>query len=118
MSPDDKDKDKGGVNLKVEVDAPHPLNPLDVATDVTAEPISTTQAPSTSSLPPKTSTGWTTLAIFCELAKISYPTGLRWCKLGQIEYIQVGGQKRITLEEISRFMQEGTRPPKRPAKQP
>lgn len=56
--------------------------------------------------------GWVTLRTFARsVAEISYPTGLRWCKLEMITYIQVGGTKRIYEEEIVRFLKEGTHPP-------
>jgi hypothetical protein len=52
--------------------------------------------------------GWLSLREFCYIADITYPTGLRWCKLDMIKYIQVGGIKRVYEEEIVRFLQSGT----------
>jgi hypothetical protein len=55
--------------------------------------------------------GWVALRDFCTIADVSYPTGLKWCKLKMINFIQVGGTKRIYAEEIERFLKEGTLPP-------
>jgi predicted site-specific integrase-resolvase len=52
--------------------------------------------------------GWVTLREFCKIADITYPTALRWAKLKQIAYVQVGGVKRVYEEEIARFIQQGT----------
>lgn len=55
--------------------------------------------------------GWVSLRDFLKIADITYPTALRWCKLGMINYTQVGGTKRIYEEEIARFLREGTLKP-------
>lgn len=55
--------------------------------------------------------GWVSLRGFCGVADITYPTALRWAKLGMIQFTQVGGQKRIYEDEIARFLQFGTLPP-------
>lgn len=55
--------------------------------------------------------GWVSLRQFCKIANISYPTALRWVKIGHIRYVQVGGIKRIYQEELARFLKEGTLPP-------
>jgi hypothetical protein len=54
--------------------------------------------------------GWVTLRQFTEVADITYMTALRWCKLGMINYVQVGGQRRIYEEELARFLAYGTLP--------
>lgn len=54
--------------------------------------------------------GWVTLRQFTEIADITYMTALRWCKLGMIQYVQVGGHRRVYEEEIARFLQYGTLP--------
>jgi hypothetical protein len=55
--------------------------------------------------------GWVSLRQFCVIADITYPTALRWISLGMINYVQVGGMKRVYEEEIARFMQYGTLKP-------
>ncbi len=52
--------------------------------------------------------GWVSLRDFCKIADVTYPTALRWCKLDMIQFVQVGGTKRIYEEEIARFIQHGT----------
>src|SRR3954468_10953212 len=52
--------------------------------------------------------GWVSLRDFCKIADVTYPTALRWCKLDMINFVQVGGVKRIYEEELARFIQHGT----------
>ena len=55
--------------------------------------------------------GWISLREFLSVADITYPTALRWCRLKMINYVQVGGTKRIYAEEIARFLKYGTLTP-------
>jgi hypothetical protein len=56
--------------------------------------------------------GWVSLRTFASnVADITYPTALRWCRLEMINFVQVGGTKRIYEEEIARFIREGTLKP-------
>ena len=78
-----------------------------------------------SNLPAETSTelqalakaqGWVTVKQFGKIIGRSTPTISRWCKLKMINFVQVGGQKRVTAQEIRRYLVFGTLPPKTEAK--
>ena len=55
--------------------------------------------------------GWVSLREFLKIAEVTYPTALRWCRLKMINYIQVGGTKRVYQDEIRRYLTKGTLPP-------
>ena len=55
--------------------------------------------------------GWVSLRQFAQVADISYPTALRWCRLKMIVWEPHGGTKRVYQDELARYLREGTLPP-------
>jgi len=55
--------------------------------------------------------GWTSLSGFSRVTGISYPVVLRMADEGKIATIEVGQVRRVTKDEVTRFMAEGNRQP-------
>lgn len=57
------------------------------------------------------SENWVSLRQFIVVAKISYPTGIKWINERRIHATRRGNTWQISEAELQRFLKEGTRPP-------
>lgn len=62
-----------------------------------------------SSVAELTTQGWINLKQFASIAGVTQQTAASWANKGYIKAIRVGRERRVYIDEVKRFLNEGNR---------